>query len=273
MKRIRRKRGGGANWMDTYGDMVTLLLCFFVMLYSISTIDTNKWISLVRSFNPDAVSTATETPGGDGPDADSNAGEGLDITQAEIDSALDELYESLRSYAADQAMDSTMDITRGAGYVFVSFNETVFFAGESWELQAEGKVVLDYLCSALDNAAPFIDEVRVLGHTAQGDPRKPNRITVDRFLSSNRATVSLVYIQEHSSLDPARLVSEGYGQFRPVADNDTGEGRSRNRRVEVIITALELNQLNDALGGALRQYYALRGDEAPPDESEPSDVS
>ena len=46
--------GGGANWMDTYGDMVTLLLCFFVLLYSMSTIDSAKWEALVMSFNPTA---------------------------------------------------------------------------------------------------------------------------------------------------------------------------------------------------------------------------
>ena len=47
--------GGGANWMDTYGDMVTLLLCFFVLLYSMSTIDSSKWQALVMSFNPMAA--------------------------------------------------------------------------------------------------------------------------------------------------------------------------------------------------------------------------
>ena len=49
----KKSGGGGANWMDTYGDMVTLLLCFFVMLYSMSRMDENKWIALVQSFNPD----------------------------------------------------------------------------------------------------------------------------------------------------------------------------------------------------------------------------
>ena len=63
MKR-KKKEGGGANWMDTYGDLVTLLLCFFVLLYSISTIDQAKWIQIVKSFNPDAkeVSQIAENP-------------------------------------------------------------------------------------------------------------------------------------------------------------------------------------------------------------------
>ena len=53
-KRRKKKPENGSNWMDTYGDMVTLLLCFFVLLYSISSVDQSKWIKLVESFNPDA---------------------------------------------------------------------------------------------------------------------------------------------------------------------------------------------------------------------------
>ena len=54
--------GGGANWMDTYGDMVTLLLCFFVLLYSMSTIDQEKWMLIVQSFNKDAEISIDDSP-------------------------------------------------------------------------------------------------------------------------------------------------------------------------------------------------------------------
>ena len=55
--------GGGANWMDTYGDMVTLLLCFFVLLYSITPIDQEKWMVFVKSFNRDAIDEVEPIPG------------------------------------------------------------------------------------------------------------------------------------------------------------------------------------------------------------------
>ena len=58
----KKSGGGGANWMDTYGDMVTLLLCFFVMLYSMSTLDKEKWIALVQSFNPTEEGTGVREP-------------------------------------------------------------------------------------------------------------------------------------------------------------------------------------------------------------------
>ena len=64
MASIKKKSsgGGGANWMDTYGDMVTLLLCFFVLLYSMSSIDEAKWKIIVQSFNPSIVDE-TDPPG------------------------------------------------------------------------------------------------------------------------------------------------------------------------------------------------------------------
>ena len=61
MKR-KKKSVGGADWMATYGDFVTLLLCFFVMLYSMSSVDSQRWIALVQSFNPDAVETQEGVP-------------------------------------------------------------------------------------------------------------------------------------------------------------------------------------------------------------------
>lgn len=62
IKRKKSSGGGGANWMDTYGDMVTLLLCFFVLLYSISSIDQTKWMLVVQSFNKEAIVSTDDTP-------------------------------------------------------------------------------------------------------------------------------------------------------------------------------------------------------------------
>ena len=80
MASIKKKSsggGGGANWMDTYGDMVTLLLCFFVLLYSISTIDQEKWLLVVQSFNRDAIVSEPEQPTGPMGEDSQGGGSGL----------------------------------------------------------------------------------------------------------------------------------------------------------------------------------------------------
>lgn len=262
----KRKSGGGANWMDTYGDMVTLLLCFFVLLYSMSTIDQQKWVQLVQSFNPDAVHEVTENKGNNGQIADpttpvdGDQTENNVATQQQIDQSIEQLFLDLKAYVAQQGAAENISVTKGDGYVFISFNDAVFFDGDSYVLRSDGKEVLNDVGTIIGKASFAIDELRVLGHTAQGDPNKPNNPTVDRFLSSDRATVVLVYLQEMNILDPARMISMGYGQFRPVADNDTSEGRAKNRRVEMIVTGRDVTS---TLGDGIEQYYTERGTESP----------
>jgi chemotaxis protein MotB len=255
---VKKKKGGGggANWMDTYGDMVTLLLCFFVLLYSMSTISEENFKALVMSFNPDSLKSITQTSGNGGPVADDTSDEGglMDIpelSQGDVDDMMEDLYQALQQMVQENDMEDSISVTQGDGKVYVTFNQTTFFDGDSYVLRDESLPVLDQVCELLSGAVNAIDEVRILGHTAQSSPDRQNKVREDRFLASNRATNVLVYIQEHSILDPARLVSEGLGQWRPIESNDTEEGRSKNRRVEMIISG---RNLTEELGSSLQEY-------------------
>lgn len=149
----KKSGGGGANWMDTYGDMVTLLLCFFVMLYSMSTLDKEKWIALVQSFNPTEEVTETQPPSASG-------GEGTG-TQEDIDQDMEELYQAMQDYVQQAGMANQVTLGEGNGYVFISFDDTVFFSGDSYELRDEGKVVLDEVSQIISEVSSSIDEIRV----------------------------------------------------------------------------------------------------------------
>ena len=85
---LKKKSGGegGANWMDTYGDMVTLLLCFFVLLYSMSTIDQDKWMIIVQSFNREAEVSTDEDPRGPQGKGEDQLGDSMPST-TEVESA------------------------------------------------------------------------------------------------------------------------------------------------------------------------------------------
>lgn len=236
--------------MDTYGDMVTLLLCFFVLLYSMSTISEENWKAIVMSFNPDAIETLTETSGNDGPNADPNEqdGAGLGLSQEKIDKDMEELYEALVTFVAASQMQGDISVTKGDGKVFVTFGEAVFFDGDSWELREESHPLLEAVGAMLDGAADSIEEVRVIGHTAQASMSRPNNVVNDRMISSQRAANALAYVQMNCSIDPGRLISEGAGMWRPIADNSTAEGKSKNRRVEMIISGRNLeSELADDL--------------------------
>lgn len=242
----KRSGSGGANWMDTYGDMVTLLLCFFVMLYSMSQMDQSKWIALVQALNPtaDIHGTTTEVP----PD-------GSVVTQEKIDSDMEEFYESIMEFVAQENLTSKVSVTKGSGYVFISFDDTVFFDGDSYILRDDGKVVLDQVSEFIAGVSDSVDEIRVLGHTAQARADQPNSVEIDRFLASNRATVVTIYLQEKNIVDPARLVSVGYGQWRPISSNATAAERAGNRRVELLVTGLDVE---NEMGDDITQYYTMR---------------
>ena len=166
MASIKKKSsgGGGANWMDTYGDMVTLLLCFFVLLYSMSSIDEAKWKIIVQSFNPSIVDE-TDPPGPIGEDSSSG---GNEMPATDVEEAMDELYEYLKMYQQqNQAQAGDILISQGDGYVFISFADAVFFDGNSFTLKPEGKVLLDGIIPALSGASEFIDELQVLGRSEE----------------------------------------------------------------------------------------------------------
>lgn len=245
--RKKRSGGGGANWMDTYGDMVTLLLCFFVMLYSMSTVDKEKWQSLVQSLNPDAVIEEEQQlymPTNESEDP---------ADQVEADIEL--LYQAMVAYVQQEQLTGQISVTKGSGYVFVSFDNTVFFDGDSYVLRPEGKTILDQVATSIAQVSQSIEEIRVLGHTAQETPDQPNNVRADRFLASNRASEVTVYLQQKNIVDPSRIVSVGYGQWRPVSDNDDAEGRAQNRRVELLVAGLNADE---SISDDLAQYYTLR---------------
>ena len=184
-------------------------------------------------------------------------GDGTDLLEAiaEEQAALNELAEKLEDYAVQSGMEGSIDITQGDGYVFISFADAVFFGPDSYVLKPEGEQVLAAVSGMLSESVDHIDEVRVLGHTAQASMARPNYPDFDRFLSSNRATVAALYLQENSALTGDRIVSMGFGQHRPIDTNETPEGKAHNRRVEMIITGFDI--LNE-IGDSIQQYTSLR---------------
>ena len=115
--------------------------------------------------------------------------------------------------------------------------------------------MLDSVCGILSNVATSLDEVRIQGHTARAG-MGPNGVIKDRTLASERATNVVMYIQQHSDVPPSCLVSEGFGEWRPVAPNDTAENRAKNRRVEMIISGRDIEAEIEEQGG-IQQYIVM----------------
>lgn len=246
MKKRSKPQGSGANWMDTYGDLVTLLLCFFVLLYSISSIDQSKWIQIVKSFNPDAkeVSQIADPVAENAPD---------DVPGMPVADEFDDLYESLKKAIEQAGLDSEVELFKGDGYSFITFRDNVFFDGDSSVIKEGGEAILAQFASIISGVSDSVKEIQVLGHTTQADPNVPNDATGDRVLSAERAARVAAYLQERTNVPPANIVGVGYGQWRPIAPFDTEENRAKNRRVELLITK------SDAVEHSLEEYYEDMG--------------
>ncbi len=247
------------SWMDTYGDMVTLLLCFFVLLYSISSVDQVKWENLVKSLNPEAAKEVSQVvldpelnngeedvPGStqleesaDVEMVDENAmSEEMTEAQAEqINEQFNTMFEDLQALKDEASGGSTdVEIAQGDGYTFITFRDRVFFDGDSWVMRKEGKKMMDKFAEIVKPCASAIKEIQIFGHTSQADPNKQNNVDTDRTLSAMRSAVVTAYLQKKNVVDPSKLISSSFGQFHPIASFDTAEDRAKNRRVEILIT-------------------------------------
>lgn len=233
--------GGGYSWMDTYGDMVTLLLTFFVLLFSMSSINEEKWEMLVKAFRSRGVETTQVVliPEGDGNDLATNQGQAdVDDTKIDIETDLpedfDQLFEYLKAYVEANNMESSVSVQKnGDNSVYIRFADNIFFNPDSAVLLPDHTGILEFLGECLVNIEDQIRITRIDGHTA--DPKIENYNVSDRTLSTDRANSVLLYFEEIAGVDPTKLMSSGYGKNYPIADNNTPEGRQRNRRVEMMI--------------------------------------
>ncbi len=231
-----RPTDGGGNWMDTYGDMVTLLLTFFIMLYAMSSVDQKKWEVFVSSLSPEAGKQAEEIVINSPVGAD---GSGQELTgntklpEMELMDT-DTLYLVLSQKMDEMGIDG-VTVSRGEDYTFVEFQDKAFFNGDSSVLTEQGQQVMEVFCQTIAPVSSSIGQINIMAHTAQGDPNKPNNPRTDRMLSAMRAAEVCIFIQGSNVIEPEKLVNISYGQFRPIATNNTREGREKNRRVELLL--------------------------------------
>ncbi len=265
----RNRRGGGdggddsSRWLTTYGDTVTLLLAFFVMLFAISQVDVRRFELLVSGLrepfkNEGVVEGILNTGNGIvGPTKQAEPQQpqpgvkGLDVMfdspavpgfpEGESDTPghylgtieeLEEVREALATALAAAGVETSVRLdldTRGL-VVSIATDEVLFPTGSA-EVQPAGREILAVMAPVL---ASFDNAIRVEGHT---DTVPLNRNGYTNWnLSADRALAVLDILLDQG-LNPRRLSATGYGEYRPIAPNDTPEGRQRNRRVELVIVA------------------------------------
>lgn len=241
MRRSRRKKlseEGSPAWMTTYGDMVTLLLTFFILLYSISIIDIERFqkiiISIQTSFlGHTGIMDQSPAPS-EGAESERSFDQDFLTETAHLEriQRVEEIMIVVRSFLAEAGLEDEVELRLEERGIVMELPERIFFERARAELRDEARQVLDQL-SELFRA---LDEpVIVEGHTCNlpiSGPEFPSNWE----LSVMRSVRVTRYLVEIKGLEPHRFTATGYGEYRPLESNETPEGRAKNRRVTIVIS-------------------------------------
>lgn len=257
--------GGNAPWMNTFADLMNLLLCFFVLLFSMSTVNAEKFEMIVTSLQ----SSFSILPSGGATISDNGQMIGAGISQLEqldtyykqeanseseqdtnsdgsnrsyksVQEAYEEqalaeseqMAEQIETQAQESGIQNQVEVDFNAQYVLLTLNGALLFDSGSAEIREDAYPLVDKIGAILNNYNANIIEIE--GHT-DNVPISGGKFENNNVLSMYRALSVADYIRQITTLNPGLLKSSGRGDYVPVADNTTPEGRARNRRVEIKI--------------------------------------
>lgn len=246
---------GSPAWMSTFSDLMNLLLCFFVLLFSMSTMDVQKLQQVAASFSEDfSIFSGGASAIGDGilisngvsqlnqlddyinstgkaADSDTNNNELEEFEEKQLAES-EQLAEQIEESVDESQFANEIDVDFTSQYVSLTLNGALLFDSGSAELREEAKPLLDKIGQLLTRYAKSTIEIE--GHT-DNVPIHNAKYADNNELSSFRALSVFNYFMDTTFLDPAKIKHSGRGEYVPVADNSTPEGRAQNRRVEIKI--------------------------------------
>lgn len=254
---------GAPAWMATFSDLMNLLLCFFVILFSMSSVDVAKYeevaASLSKSFSifnggkqsigeGQLISTGmtqltdlgeqTYDVGKASEDQEVENGDPLAEARKqleeerieELDKVYDKVVESTQANKIEQYVNVTIDDSHT--YVCLTLSGSVLFDSGSAEIVEESLPILDRVGTILKTYDEHL--IYIEGHT-DSRPIHNSYFASNNELSWARANSVWEYMVNRKHLDPVTLVSAGRSEYEPIATNKTAEGRAKNRRVTIKI--------------------------------------
>lgn len=213
------------SWLIPYADLLTLLLALFIVLFASSTIDNDKFKAMKESLN-------VAFQKGDGIIMDMNQpSQPIEMNQNDT-IKLEQLKKQLDQYIQNNDLTNELNTGLTENYVLLTIRDFALFDSGSAVVKPLGKEKVVVIGNILVEYPPY--EVIVSGHT-DSVPINNYQFESNWDLSSKRAINFMKLLLQNKDLDPQRFSAIGYGEYRPIADNVTEEGRSQNRRVEVKI--------------------------------------
>ncbi len=212
------------NWLVSYADMMTLLLYLFVILYAMAVLNQGKVKQTLESFY-NTFSSGTRISLFDTSDI---GGVPMSGTQSDNGSPT---YDQVDKYVKDSNLEGKVSVKKQSNGISLELQEKILFDPGSATIKPENIGVLDKI-SVLLKSLP--NNIIVEGYT-DNRPINSGYYQSNWELSSDRAVKILRYFTDEKGLKPEKFQVAGYGEYKPIADNNTPEGRQKNRRVDIII--------------------------------------
>lgn len=209
-------------WLITYSDMVTLLLTFFVMIVAMSEIKKENLMEALSYFSgrTSVFNNSQPIPVVPQKTAEDAAKERADKV------------ESLIEFVEGEGLQEKVEINYKEESMHIVITDSVMFSSGSSSLQETAERVLNLVAAVTQDTT---ESISVIGHT-DDRPIRTNQYPSNWELSAARAaSVVRFLLAQDNSLPPNRYQAIGKGQYDPVDNNDTPEGRARNRRIELLI--------------------------------------
>lgn len=219
---------GIPGWVVTYGDMMSLLLTFFILLLSFSSIQESKFKDAMESLQG-ALGVLKNPP------SMMQLEHQIVAQPRQTDNS--EVYyqlKKLEQYLVEQELDSSIEVEMTADGVNIRITDDFMFDSGRADLKPVAADLITRIGGLLDGQG---EEIVITGHT-DSIPIHTARFPSNWELSAARAIAVARHFQGNG-LDPARMRAVGFGEFRPLADNATVEGRALNRRVEILLKMKE----------------------------------
>jgi chemotaxis protein MotB len=239
----RRKRSedhpNHERWLVSYADFITLLFAFFVTLYAISQLDAKKMTTLARSMQVAFDSGAFDT-GSHKLSLSDGATPGIEQQRliepanpmtASAPLSLQQVRGIVQQRLVKENSLDRVRLTQDRRGLVISLSEAGFFDSGAATMKNSSLSVLDAIAESI---LPMANQIRIEGHT-DNTPIHTDQFPSNWELSTARATQVISYLTRRFPFQASRLAAAGYGEYRPVAKNDTPERRALNRRVDLVV--------------------------------------
>lgn len=244
----RRKKEKGEHefnetWLLPYSDLMTLLLALFIVLFASSAVDAQKFQSMSKVFSEIFTGgtgivdyESIEQKNGEelADETKEKLEKAKEQTQVPVDeqTTLSATQERVNQYILEKGLTGQLKTSLTSEGLLVTINDSVLFDSGSADVREEDIAVAKEISDLLVIDPPH--NVIISGHT-DNVPIQNSNFSSNWELSVMRAVNFMKIILENEQLDPRMFSAKGFGEFQPIASNDTEEGKAKNRRVEVLI--------------------------------------